>query len=220
MQLTPDLLLRAYAIGIFPMAEGRHHADLHWIDPETRGVLPLDRFHVPRKLRRRLRRGDFEVRCDTAFPEVIRACAEATADRPDTWINPTIERLFIELFESGFAHSVEAWRDERLVGGLYGVSLGAAFFGESMFSREDDASKIALCHLALRLRKGRFQLLDTQFVTPHLSRFGVVEIPRREYRGLLARAVTTKAQFPLAVDGDDIARFLSESSRAEANAPR
>lgn len=208
MQLTPDLLLRAYAIGIFPMAEGRDHADLHWIDPETRGVLPLERFHVPRKLRRRLRRDDFEIRTDTAFPEVIRACAEATADRPDTWINPTIERLFVELFESGFAHSVETWRDGRLVGGLYGVSLGAAFFGESMFSRENDASKVALCHLVLRLRKGGFQLLDTQFVTPHLSRFGVVEIPRREYRGLLARAVTTKAQFGSEIGRDDVERFL------------
>jgi len=208
MQLTPDLLLRAYAIGIFPMAEGRDHPDLHWIDPETRGVLPLERFHVPRRLKRRLRRGDFDVRCDTAFPKVIRACAEATAERPDTWINPTIERLFVELSESGFAHSIETWHDGRLVGGLYGVSLGAAFFGESMFSREDDASKVALCHLVLRLCKGGFQLLDTQFVTSHLSRFGVVEIPRREYRGLLARAVTTKAQFPTVIDSDDVERFL------------
>lgn len=209
MQLTPDLLLRAYAIGIFPMAEGRDHPDLHWIDPETRGILPLERFHLPRSLKRRLRRGDFEVRCDTAFSEVIRACAEATADRPDTWINPTIERLFVELFESGFAHSVETWQDGRLVGGLYGVALGAAFFGESMFSRVDDASKVALCHLVLRLRKGGFQLLDTQFVTPHLSRFGAIEIERREYRGLLARAVTTKAAFPPAIAPEEVERFLS-----------
>jgi len=210
MRLTPDILLRAYAIGIFPMAESRDQTDLHWIDPELRGVLPLDRFHASRKLRRRIRRGDFEIRCDTAFAEVIRACAEPTPMRRDTWINPTIERLYTELHEAGFAHTVECWQEGRLVGGLYGVALGAAFFGESMFSRVTDASKVALAHLVLRLRKGGFQLLDTQFVTPHLQRFGAIEMPREEYRSRLARAITTEAAFPHTVEDDEIAAFLRD----------
>ncbi len=195
MQLTPDLLLRAYAIGIFPMAESRLDPELHWIDPDMRGILPLDRLHVPRKLRARLRRGIFQVRCNTAFHDVIQGCAAPAENRPDTWINPVIERLYSELHEMGFAHSVECWDGDSLVGGLYGVSLGGAFFGESMFSRATDASKIALVHLVLRLRRSRFQLLDTQFNTPHLSRFGVVEIPRDDYRKLLTQAVSTKAEF-------------------------
>ena len=211
MQLTPDVLLRAYAIGIFPMAEGREHADLHWIDPELRGVLPLETFHVPRKLRPRLRRGDFEVRCDSAFGEVIRACAEPSANRRDTWINATIETLYNDLFSAGFAHSVECWQDGRMVGGLYGVSLGAAFFGESMFSRAPDASKVALVHLAMRLRKGGFLLLDTQFVTEHLRRFGAIELDRERYRSRLAKAITTAAEFPLETDRDDLEAFLRSS---------
>jgi leucyl/phenylalanyl-tRNA---protein transferase len=208
MQLTPDVLLRAYAIGIFPMAEGRDRSDLHWIDPELRGVLPLNRFHIPRSLRRRIRRGDMEVRCDTAFEEVIRGCAEPSANRRDTWINPTIEHLYIDLHRAGFAHSVETWLDGELAGGLYGVSLGAAFFGESMFSRATDASKVALVHLVLRLRMGGFRLLDTQFVTEHLSRFGAVEIAREDYRSLLAKAITTEAHFPQEVSPEDIEAFL------------
>lgn len=208
MQLTPDVLLRAYAIGIFPMAEGRNYKELHWIDPELRGIIPLDRFHLPRKLRRRLRRGDFTVRCDSAFSDVIRACAEPTERRHDTWINPTIERLYTDLYKVGFAHSVECWSEGTLVGGLYGVSLGGAFFGESMFSRAPDGSKIALAHLALRLRLGGFRLLDTQFVTPHLAQFGAVEIPREDYRSLLAKAITTEARFPLRVTAAEIEAFL------------
>ena len=208
MQLTPDVLLRAYAIGIFPMAEGRDRSDLHWIDPELRGVLPLDRFHIPRSLRRRIRKGEMEVRCDSAFAEVIRGCAEPSANRRDTWINPTIENLYVDLHRAGFAHSVETWQDGELVGGLYGVSLGAAFFGESMFSRTSDASKVALVHLVLRLRLGGFRLLDTQFVTEHLSRFGAVEIAREDYRSLLAKAITTEAHFPLKATADDVAAFL------------
>ena len=195
MQLTPDLLLRAYAIGIFPMAESRVDPELHWIDPDMRGVLPLDGLHVPRKLRAKIRRGDFEVRCNTAFEEVIQGCAEPAENRPDTWINPVIEQLYNELYEMGFAHSVECWQGGELVGGLYGVSLGAAFFGESMFSRATDASKVALVHLVLRLKKGGFQLLDTQFTTPHLSRFGAEEIPREDYRRLLTKAVSAQAEF-------------------------
>ena len=213
MELTPDILLRAYAIGIFPMAEGREHRELHWIDPEQRGVLPLERFHLPRKLRRRIQRRDFEVRCDSAFTEVIRACAEPADNRPDTWINPAIQRLYTELHESGFAHSVECRQDGALVGGLYGVSLGAAFFGESMFSRAPDASKVALAHLVLRLRKGGFRLLDTQFVTPHLRRFGVVEIPRQDYRSRLARAITSQARFPTDVTEAELVAFLRDAAR-------
>jgi leucyl/phenylalanyl-tRNA--protein transferase len=195
MQLTPDLLLRAYAIGIFPMAESRIDPELHWIDPDLRGILPLDGLHVPRKLRARIRRGDFEVRCDSDFHAVIRGCAEPAQNRPDTWINPVIEQLYNELYEMGFAHSVECWRGGELVGGLYGVSLGAAFFGESMFSRATDASKVALVELVMRLRRGGFQLLDTQFTTAHLSRFGAKEIPREEYRRLLTQAVSSQAEF-------------------------
>ncbi len=212
MQLTPDLLLRAYAIGIFPMAESRSETELHWIDPDRRGVLPLERVHVPRRLRRRIRRGEFTVRCDSAFREVIEGCAARTKSRPDTWINPVIQRLYCELHEAGFAHSVECWQGGRLVGGLYGVTLGAAFFGESMFSCVTDASKVALIHLVIRLRKGDFRLLDTQFNTPHLSQFGVIEIPREDYRRRLARAITTPAEFPAALSEEEIAAFLNEVS--------
>ncbi len=208
MELKPELLLRAYAIGIFPMAESRGDDQIHWIDPDFRGVLPLDGLHVPRKLRRVLRRGVFEVRCNTAFPEVIRGCASPAPGRSDTWINPTIERLYCDLHEMGFAHSVETWQDGALVGGLYGVSLGAAFFGESMFSLAPDASKVALVHLVARLRKGGFRLLDTQFETPHLRQFGVMEIARDEYRVRLSRAVRTPVQFPALFDAAELEDFL------------
>jgi leucyl/phenylalanyl-tRNA--protein transferase len=214
MQLTPDLLLRAYAIGIFPMAESRVDPELHWIDPDLRGILPLDELHIPRKLRAKLRRGVFEVRCDSAFHDVIRGCAEPGANRPDTWINPVIEQLYTELYEMGFAHSVETWQDGELVGGLYGVSLGAAFFGESMFSRVADASKVALAQLVLGLRRGGFQLLDTQFTTPHLSRFGAREIPREDYRRLLTKAVSGSAEFYSgAVSGAELETFLQSTTQ-------
>ncbi len=208
MKLKPELLLRAYAVGIFPMAESRYDSEIHWIDPELRGILPLDDFHIPRRLRRKLRRGDLEVRVNSAFGEVIRECASPAPDRRDTWINPTIEQLYTHLHRMGFAHSVECWREERLVGGLYGVSLGAAFFGESMFSRASDASKVALVHLVYRLRKGGFELLDTQFQTPHLRQFGVVEIAREDYRTRLARAVRRPAQFPEDVSAVEFESFL------------
>ncbi|MDA8231684.1 MAG: leucyl/phenylalanyl-tRNA--protein transferase [Magnetospirillum sp.] len=193
--LTSDLLLRAYAMGIFPMARSRHDPRLYWIDPDQRGILPLDEFHVPRSLRKTLKRDTFEVRCDTAFEEVMHGCAEPTADRPDTWINDEIVRLFVELHRLGLAHSVETWAGGRLVGGLYGLGLGAAFFGESMFSRATDASKAALVHLVARLIRGGYQLLDTQFVTEHLTRFGAVEIPREDYLCRLTRALDTPAVF-------------------------
>ncbi|WP_096701788.1 leucyl/phenylalanyl-tRNA--protein transferase [Magnetospirillum sp. 15-1] len=193
--LTSDLLLRAYASGIFPMARSRDENRLYWIDPERRGILPLDAFHIPKSLRKPLRGGRFEIRCDTAFETVMRACGEATADRPETWINDQIVRLFVELFELGLAHSVETWRDGELVGGLYGLALGGAFFGESMFSRRTDASKVALVHLVARLRHGGFRLLDTQFVTDHLKQFGAREIPRAEYQERLADALDEQARF-------------------------
>lgn len=183
------------------MAESRDDPTLFWVDPHSRGVLPLDRFHLPRRMRRLLRQGRFEVRSDTAFPEVLEGCAESTERRPDTWINREIRELYLALYQMGHAHSVECWRDGRLAGGLYGVALGGAFFGESMFSREPDASKIALAHLVARLRKGGFSLLDTQFVTDHLKRFGAVEVPRAEYRVMLSRALATVAHFPRALDG-------------------
>ena len=195
IELSAPLLLRAYAAGIFPMAESAESEELYWFDPERRGILPLDGFHVPGRLRRTVRKSPFEVRFDTAFQAVIEACAESTADRPKTWINADIVRLYTELFESGFAHSVECWRDGRMVGGLYGVSLGGAYFGESMFSRETDASKVALVHLVARLKAGGFTLLDTQFVTEHLSQFGALEIPRSEYRRRLAAALPVQADF-------------------------
>lgn len=193
--LTSDLLLRAYASGIFPMARSRDENRLYWIDPERRGILPLDAFHIPRSLRKTLRNEAFEIRCDTAFEAVMRACGEATADRPDTWINDQIVRLFVELFELGLAHSVEVWQDGELAGGLYGLALGGAFFGESMFSRRTDASKVALVHLVARLRHGGFRLLDTQFVTDHLKQFGTREIPRAEYQERLADALDERAWF-------------------------
>ena len=208
MKLNPELLLRAYAIGIFPMAESRDDPVVHWIDPDNRGVLPLERFHIPRRLKRRVRREDFDVRCNFAFDEVIAGCAEPALNRPDTWINRTIEGLYTELHHMGFAHSIECWRDGRLVGGLYGVSLGAAFFGESMFSRESEASKVALVHLVLRLIKGGYSLLDTQFTTPHLRQFGAVELPREDYKMRLAQALSVAAQFPVSLDAAELEVLL------------
>jgi len=198
--LTADLLLRAYRLGLFPMAESRTSRALHWLDPEFRGILPLDQFHVPRSLMKTLRSGRFTVTANQNFPAVIAACAAARANRPDTWINQEIERLFIELHRIGFAHSGETWAGDELVGGLYGASLGGVFFGESMFSTHTDASKAALVHLVARLRLGGFLLLDTQFITAHLSRFGAREIPRAEYHRRLAEAVDVSANFPASPD--------------------
>ena len=192
-EITPSLLLMAYAQGLFPMAEGSDSDELFWFDPRTRGVIPLDRFHVPHKLRRTVRRGRFEVRYDTAFHDVILACGEPTPDRPRTWINRKIVELYAALADAGHAHSVECWREGRLVGGLYGVALRGAFFGESMFSRETDASKVALVHLVAQLRRGGFVLLDTQFMTDHLRRFGGTEVVQAQYKRQLARAMATEA---------------------------
>ncbi len=193
--MTPEVLLRAYACGLFPMAEGRRDPRMYWVDPETRGIIPLDGFHVPRRVARRVKQGVFEVRADTAFAEVIEACAQITPKRGQTWINDDIIALYRALHDLNYAHSVECWRDGALVGGLYGIALGGAFFGESMFSRETDASKVALVDLVERLRRGGYHLLDTQFVTPHLETFGAVEIPRERYHTLLRAALTVDARF-------------------------
>ncbi len=202
-QLTPELLLRAYAAGIFPMAESRNDPNIFWVDPEVRAILPLEEFRVPRSLRKTVRRGVFEVRCDTAFARVIRACAEVTPGRRDTWINDEIIAAYSALHELGHAHSVECWRGGKLVGGLYGVALGGAFCGESMFSRHTDASKTALVHLVARLRLGGFTLLDVQFATDHLRRFGAVEIPARQYLRRLSEALEVGATFPSKLPPDE-----------------
>ena len=192
---TPELLLEAYRRGLFPMAEDRHDSRLYWIEPETRGILPLAGMHVSRRLARKLRSDVFEVRIDRAFREVIEGCATPAPGRWNTWINDDIIALYSELHRLGFVHSVEAWRDGRLAGGLYGVALGAAFFGESMYSRESDASKVALAHLVARLLAGGYRLLDTQFATRHLRRLGVVEVGRERYRARLADALAHEGDF-------------------------
>ena len=190
-QITPELLLRGYAAGIFPMAEGRDDPDIHWIDPRRRGVFPLEGFHISRSLRRRILTCGWEVRVDTDFAGVVAGCAA----REETWINGEIFALYDALFAAGFAHSVEVWDGKALVGGVYGVTLGAAFFGESMFSRRTDASKVALAYAVHRLRAGGFTLFDTQFLTPHLASLGAVEIARGEYRRRLAEALERRGVF-------------------------
>lgn len=194
MALSAELLLRAYAAGLFPMADSADSPEIGWYAPDPRGILPLSGFHVSRSLRQTVRRGTFTIRCDTAFRAVMEACAVATPERPSTWINPLLIEVYTTLHAAGCAHSVECWRDDRLVGGLYGVSLGAAFFGESMFSRETDASKVALVHLVARLQAGGYTLLDTQFVTAHLARFGAITISRAAYQEQLDAAFA--APFP------------------------
>jgi leucyl/phenylalanyl-tRNA--protein transferase len=193
--LDPQLLLRAYAAGIFPMADARDADEVFWVEPRKRGILPLDRFHLPRSLAKLLRQDRFELTVDRAFEAVMQACAEPTPGRTETWINATILDGYTRLHRVGFAHSLECWQDGKLAGGLYGVKLGGAFFGESMFTRVRDASKVALAHLIARLRVGRFQLLDTQFITEHLSHFGAIEVPRATYRSLLDSALSVEADF-------------------------
>jgi len=195
-QLTPEILLRAYAEGLFPMAERRGDPTLYWVSPERRGIIPLDGFHVPRRLARTVRSGLFTVTADRAFREVMKACAAPTPERPESWINDEILRLYTALHLGGHAHSIECWRDGKLAGGLYGVRLGSAFFGESMFSRQRDASKVALVHLVDGLKRGGFVLLDTQFITAHLARFGAVEITRERYLLKLQDALNREAIWP------------------------
>jgi leucyl/phenylalanyl-tRNA--protein transferase len=209
-------MLRAYRAGLFPMAETRRGERLYWLDPELRGVLPLESFHLSRRLLRTLRSGVFRVTADCEFARVISGCAAAAPGREDTWINSEIERLFLELHRQGYAHSVEVWQDQALVGGLYGVSLGGAFFGESMFNRVRDASKVGLAHLVVRLRLGGYGLLDTQFVTTHLAQFGATEVARDEYKAMLAAVIDRRTAWMTEVDADTLAReFAALSGRGD-----
>jgi leucyl/phenylalanyl-tRNA--protein transferase len=187
--ITVDILLRAYSAGLFPMADSADDPELFWVEPEIRGIIPLASFHISKSLAKAMRRKPFEIRFNTAFEAVMAGCAAEAPDRPSTWINATIRRLYTELRQIGHAHSVEAWEGEELVGGLYGVSLGGAFFGESMFSRRTNASKICLVHLVERLRASGFVLLDTQFTTEHLKTFGAIDVPKQQYAKMLDQAV-------------------------------
>lgn len=209
LEITPEVLLKAYACGIFPMAESAEDPGLYWIEPERRGIIPLDGFHVPRRLARLVRQDRFTVTVDADFAAVMAGCAAPAPGRQRTWINGRIRQLYQSLHEMGCAHSVEARLDGRLVGGLYGVRLNGAFFGESMFSRVRDASKVALVHLVARLRLGGFELLDAQFITDHLSQFGATEISRRQYQVLLDRATQCHARFSTApLSGADVLAAL------------
>ena len=214
--LDPDLLLRAYSIGVFPMSDGRDAQDLYWVEPRRRAIIPLDGFHLSRSLRKTLRAGEFEVTRDTAFAEIIRLCAE----RQDTWINAEIEASYIRLHEAGRAHSIEVRRAGTLVGGLYGVRLGAAFFGESMVSLERDASKVALAWLMARMIVGNFRLLDCQFMTPHLQSLGAIEIDQKDYLALLASALGEGAAGAAAAGGSSAGAVEFEAlDRLRAAAP-
>lgn len=194
-RIPPDLLLRAYASGAFPMAESADDPEIFWVRPETRGIIPLDGFHVPKSLAKAIRQTRFDIRVDTDFSGVIAGCAESREGRDSTWINAPIREAYASLFARGNCHTVEAWDNDELVGGLYGVTLGRAFFGESMFSRATNASKICLAFLVERLRARNFVLLDTQFTTDHLKRFGAIDVPRGKYEALLERAMQGHASF-------------------------
>ncbi len=214
-RLTPEILLGAYGCGLFPMAESRDANELFWVDPDERGIIPLDRFHLPRSLARSVRRDQFAVTVDRDFAGVMRGCAEPAPGREDTWINDSILSLYQALFERGAAHSVECWQGKRLVGGLYGVSLGAAFFGESMFHRVRDASKVALVHLVARLKVGGYRLLDTQFLTDHLGRFGAIAIPRADYHRRLRDALAVQGSFyrlPPSLRGAEVLQAITQTS--------
>ncbi|MEP3345311.1 MAG: leucyl/phenylalanyl-tRNA--protein transferase [Litoreibacter sp.] len=203
LELTPDLILNAYAQGIFPMAESRDDDSLFWLDPQLRGVMPLDQFHISKSLRKTIRREPYQIKIDTDFAGVIEGCA----DREETWINTQIFSIYMDLFQAGYAHSVEVWEGDDLVGGAYGVSLMGAFFGESMFSRRTDTSKIAMAYLVSRLKTGGYTLLDTQFLTPHLASMGGIEIPRASYRRALRAALEVEANFhrqPQTVSGHQV----------------
>ncbi|MGX1496699.1 leucyl/phenylalanyl-tRNA--protein transferase [Labrenzia sp. MBR-25] len=195
LEITPQVLLKAYACGLFPMAESADDPGLFWLEPERRGILPLNNFHLPRRLRRTIRNDVFEVRVSTDFQGVIDGCAHPMPGRQKTWINREIRRLYGELFDMGYCHTIEAWQDGELVGGLYGVSLNGAFFGESMFTFRTDASKVCLAHLVARLIAGGYSLLDTQFVTDHLSKFGTEEVPQAAYNERLSEALKLETDF-------------------------
>lgn len=213
--LTTKELLNAYAHGIFPMSETKRSRSIFWVDPELRGIIPLDSFHVPRRLARTVRQNVYEVRINTCFDAVIELCGTEAEDRPVNWINSTILRLYKELHRIGHAHSVESFADGKLVGGLYGVSLRGAFFGESMFTRARDASKVALCHLVAHLKRKGFTLLDTQFLTKHLAQFGAIEIPRERYLTLLLESSFGSGSFgsvPNSLAGVDVLQSINHTS--------
>ena len=210
--LTPELLLRAYAMGVFPMAEDRENPELFWVDPRIRGVIPLSHFHVPRRLRRVLRSEKFSVTFDKKFEAVIEGCATVTTQRPRTWINDRIITLYMTLHHMGHAHSVECWLNDKLVGGLYGVSMHGVFFGESMYNQHVDASKVALVHLILRLRSAGFSLLDAQFITKHLSQFGAREISRDTYRRQLANALKIDVNFNTIIEQMNLEMLFRSST--------
>lgn len=213
-EITPQVLLKAYSCGIFPMAESADDPALYWIEPQQRGVLPLDELHIPRRLLRTVRTTPFKVKVDSDYDRVIDGCAAPRAGRMSTWINNRIRTLYRELFELGACHTVEVWNGGKMVGGLYGVALKSAFFGESMFSTERDASKIALVHLAARLIRGRFTLLDTQFVTDHLRQFGTVELDRMTFQRELERALEKDANFfvlPRDASGAEVAEIFADN---------
>ncbi|NVJ70529.1 MAG: leucyl/phenylalanyl-tRNA--protein transferase [Alphaproteobacteria bacterium] len=214
--ITPDLLLQAYASGVFPMADSREDTELFWVDPEERGIIPLETFHVSKSLAKLIRQEKFTVTTDTAFRDVMRACARPARGRDTTWISERIEDLYTDLHKRGFAHSVECWQDGELVGGLYGVTLAGAYFGESMFHTVRDASKVALAYLVARLKAGRFVLLDTQFITDHLKQFGAIEIPRDEYQQRLREAFAVHSanfeQMDQSVSGDTVLQLITQTS--------
>jgi leucyl/phenylalanyl-tRNA--protein transferase len=212
---TVEDLIGCYQRGVFPMAEARHDDRIYLVDPPERGVIPLNGFHLSRRLARTIRSGKFQLRIDSDFREVVGRCAEATDGRPETWISRPIQELYHELHLRGLAHSVECWREGALAGGLYGVALGGAFFGESMFSIERDASKVALAHLVARLKYGDFLLLDTQFMTPHLAQFGALEIPKADYLTMLDQALVRSADFyrmPAYAPGEAVLQAISQAS--------
>lgn len=219
IEITPQVLLKAYACGIFPMAENAEDSALYWIEPQRRGVLPLEHVHLPRRLRRTIRSDEFEIRIDTDYEGVIAGCGASRPGRSSTWINGRIRQLYRDLFEMGHCHTVEAWQNGRLVGGLYGVSLGGAFFGESMFSYVRDASKVALAHLVARLIEGGFGLLDTQFVTDHLRQFGTIEVSREQFHRLLEQALQRHGDFARLgseVHGGRVLEVLDEAASTGA----
>lgn len=212
--ITPHILLRAYSAGIFPMAESAEDNALYWVEPEERGVIPLDGLKISASLRKSVRRKLFEVRIDTDFAGVIAECAARTSERKSTWINTRIKSLYTQLHRMGCCHSVESWQDGKLVGGLYGVRIGAVFFGESMFSRRTDASKVALVHLVARLNFGGFKLLDAQFVNPHLERLGAVSLPKAEYHKIMEPLLGLDADFLTFSKDDDPEAVLAYASGA------
>ena len=206
--ITPQVLLKAYSVGVFPMAESADDPSLYWVEPEERGIIPLNDFHISHSLKKSVRHAGFEIRVDTAFDAVIAHCAEVSSSRPETWINTRIRKLYSQLHKMGCAHCVETWRGDKLLGGLYGVRIGAAFFGESMFSRDTDASKVALVHLVARLNYGKFRLLDSQFQNDHLKQFGCTTLAKLDYRLLLDEAIDADADFQSFKHDEDVEAVL------------